>query len=128
MSDSSNTRPELVADTKRTRGPVQDRNRELMMLIKVLVMATVLTVAFGYLSNRSRAQRADDRSRGQNEKEYDQQISDNAQRMMQEGKQIFRYDTFGSEDFWGGKLRLHEAIAGQKLGGVGNGVSPKTAL
>jgi hypothetical protein len=25
----------------------------------------------------------------------------------------------GSEDFWGGKLRLHEAIVGQKLGGVG---------
>ena len=47
---------------------------------------------------------------------------------MEQGKQIFRYDTFGSEDFWGGKLRLHEAIAGQKLGGVGNGVSPKTAL
>src|SRR4029078_1019394 len=63
-----------------------------------------------------------------NEKGYDQQISDNAQRMMDQGKQIFRYDTFGSEDFWGGKLRLHEAIAGAKLGGVGAGVSPKAAL
>ena len=98
------------------------------MLIKVLVLAASLTIAVGYFSNRSRAQQNDDRSRGQNEKEYDQQISDNAQRMMEQGKQIFRYDTFGSEDFWGGKLRLHEAIAGQKLGGVGNGVSPKTAL
>jgi cytochrome c peroxidase len=48
--------------------------------------------------------------------------------MLEEGKRTFRFDTFGSEDFWGGKLRLHEAIAGQKLGGVGPGVSPKTAL
>jgi mono/diheme cytochrome c family protein len=45
-----------------------------------------------------------------------------------EGKQIFRYDTFGSEDFWGGKMRLHEAIAGEKLGGVGSGITPNQAL
>ena len=60
--------------------------------------------------------------------EYPQQIDANASRMIDEGRQIFRFDTFGSEDFWGGKLRLHEAIAGEKLGGVGAGVSPKTAL
>jgi len=59
---------------------------------------------------------------------YDRQIQDNAARMLKEGQQIFRFDTFGSEDFWGGKLRLHEAIAGEKLGGVGKGVSPKAAL
>ncbi|HLA11870.1 MAG TPA: hypothetical protein VJ023_14890 [Pyrinomonadaceae bacterium] len=105
-----------------------DGNGKLMTIIKVLVLVASLTVALGYLSNRSRAQQGDDRIRGQNAKGYDQQISDNAQRMMEQGKQIFRYDTFGSEDFWGGKLRLHEAIAGQRLGGVGNGVSPKTAL
>lgn len=59
---------------------------------------------------------------------YDALIHANANRMVEEGKQIFRFDTFGSEDFWGGKLRLHESIAGQKLGGVGGGVSPKAAL
>ena len=59
---------------------------------------------------------------------FDAAIDQNAARMLKEGRQIFRYDTFGSEDFWGGKLRLHEAIVGQKLGGVGPGVSPKTAL
>jgi hypothetical protein len=59
---------------------------------------------------------------------YDEQIQVNAKRMLEEGKRIFRFDTFGSEDFWGGKLRLHESIAGEKLGGVGSGVSPKTAL
>jgi hypothetical protein len=48
--------------------------------------------------------------------------------LIAEGKQIFRYDTFGDEDFWGGQLRLHEAIEGEQFGGVGPGVSPKTAL
>lgn len=60
--------------------------------------------------------------------DYDAEIQRNAARMMKEGKQIFRFNTFGSEDFWGGKLRLHEALAGEKLGGVGKGVSPKAAL
>lgn len=51
-----------------------------------------------------------------------------ALRMVDEGREIFRYDTFGDEHFWGGELRLHEAIAGEALGGVGPGVSPVTAL
>jgi hypothetical protein len=59
---------------------------------------------------------------------YNEQIQLNAERLFKEGRQVFRYDTFGSEDFWGGKLRLHESIEGEKLGGVGGGVSPKTAL
>jgi len=59
---------------------------------------------------------------------FDEQIQSNARRMLEEGKRTFRFDTFGSEDFWGGKLRLHEALAGEKLGGVGQGVSPRTAL
>ncbi|HEY3311805.1 MAG TPA: hypothetical protein VGK00_09215 [Anaerolineales bacterium] len=45
-----------------------------------------------------------------------------------QGKQIFRYDTFGDQDFWGGALKLHQAIEGVKFGGVGPGVSPATAL
>jgi hypothetical protein len=52
----------------------------------------------------------------------------NADRMLAEGMQIFRHDTFGSEDFWGGKVKLHQSIQGEKFGGVGPGVSPKQAL
>src|SRR3989449_9046174 len=60
--------------------------------------------------------------------ENDRQISAHARRMMNEGRRIFRFDTFGSEAFWGDALQLHKAIAGEKNGGVGGGVSPKTAL
>lgn len=55
-------------------------------------------------------------------------IQDNAQRLLEEGRQIFRYDTFGDEVFWGDTLQLHRAIAGEANGGVGPGVSPTTAL
>jgi hypothetical protein len=58
----------------------------------------------------------------------DQQINNNMQAIFNQGRQIFRYDTFGDEAFWGDTLHLHQAIAGEHLGGVGPGVSPKTAL
>jgi hypothetical protein len=51
-----------------------------------------------------------------------------AARILTRGRQVFRYDTFGDEAFWGGALHLNRAIAGKKNGGVGTGVSPKTAL
>jgi len=58
----------------------------------------------------------------------DHQTDAHARRMIAEGRQIFRFDTFGSEAFFGDALQLHQAIAGEKNGGVGAGVSPKTAL
>jgi hypothetical protein len=60
--------------------------------------------------------------------EFDDKISANAKEMFDRGRTIFRWDTFGSEAFWGGKLQLHRAILGQKLGGVGAGLTPNQAL
>jgi hypothetical protein len=51
-----------------------------------------------------------------------------ARAMLEEGRRTFRKDTFGDEAFWGDTLQLHKAIIGSALGGVGPGVSPKTAL
>jgi cytochrome c5 len=51
-----------------------------------------------------------------------------ADALFRQGRDIFRNDTFGDEAFWGGTLQLHKAIEGEKHGGVGPGVSPKTAL
>lgn len=52
----------------------------------------------------------------------------NAADKADRGRRVFRFDTFGDEAFWGGALKLHQAIEGAKLGGVGPGVSPATAL
>ena len=48
--------------------------------------------------------------------------------LVSDGKEIFRFDTFGDEDFWSGLLHIDKAIAGANHGGFGPGVSPKTAL
>jgi mono/diheme cytochrome c family protein len=83
--------------------------------------ALVLTLAFA--ATGGAGDRKDARKPG-----LEGPIADNAEQMLQEGRNTFRFDTFGDEDFWGGTLRLHQAIAGAALGGVGPGVSPRTAL
>ena len=44
---------------------------------------------------------------------------DNSKQLISQGRQIFRFDTFGDQAFWGGQLQLHQAI---------NTLSPRTAL
>lgn len=51
-----------------------------------------------------------------------------SRQLIDEGRNIFRFDTFGDEAFWGDALQLHRAIAGAQNGGTGPGVSPKAAL
>ena len=55
-------------------------------------------------------------------------VAAHARELLEEGRRVFRFDTFGDEVFWGDTLKLHQAIAGAALGGVGPGVSPATAL
>ena len=52
----------------------------------------------------------------------------NATKMLEEGKQTFRFETFGDESYWTDALQLNKAIAGEKHGGIGAGLSPKAAL
>jgi hypothetical protein len=58
----------------------------------------------------------------------DEMIEKYSREMIDQGRKIFRYETFGSEKFWGDKLQLHRAIAGKQHGGVGNGLTPNMAL
>lgn len=59
---------------------------------------------------------------------FDHVIRKNSHDMLHDGQKTFRFDTFGDEAFWGDTLGLHQAIAGAANGGVGPGVSPRTAL
>src|SRR6266700_3471881 len=98
----------------------------------VFVLLAALLIGLGLLvgSRLRAADQAKAASKRSAEKfsENDRAIGANARKMIEEGRQIFRFDTFGSEAFWGDALGLHKAIAGEKNGGVGPGVSPKTAL
>jgi hypothetical protein len=71
--------------------------------------------------------KADRENRDERLEGNDAAIRDHAAKLVRDGRQIFRFDTFGSEAFWGGALRLHETIAGIANGGTGPGVSPLTA-
>jgi hypothetical protein len=59
---------------------------------------------------------------------FDEKIEENVNKLFEEGRKIFRNDTFGSEAFWGDKLKLHTAILGERQGGVGKGLDAKAAL
>jgi hypothetical protein len=59
---------------------------------------------------------------------WDERVAESAAKQLALGRTTFRHDTFGDEAFWGGALKLNQAIAGETLGGVGPGLSPATAL
>jgi hypothetical protein len=96
--------------------------------VQVSAALMLLTLAIG----RGGSGRADEpKSSPETSKrtsEVEPAISHYSAKMLREGRRTFRYDTFGDEGFWGGALKLHQAIAGEKHGGTGPGVSPKTAL
>jgi hypothetical protein len=93
-----------------------------------VVVGLVLLIGVAAVSYRAVGAQAPAQKKPAAAAGFDAIIHDNSARMMKEGQQVFRFDTFGSEAFWGDALQLHKAIAGEKNGGVGGGVSPKTAL
>lgn len=92
-----------------------------------LVLFTGLAVGFyGLIGARGASAQTEKESRSP--LGFDGVDRHDAERMMKEGQETFRFDTFGDEAFWGDTLKLHQALEGAKLGGVGPGVSPATAL
>src|SRR5262245_24861239 len=101
--------------------------RVLIVAGAILLVSAVAVVQYA-AARASQAQQPVATSGSADHSSFDSVINQNAQRMIEEGRRIFRHDTFGSESFWGDQLKLHQAIVGEKLGGVGPGVSPKMAL
>lgn len=85
--------------------------RRLITLIVTLAVICLVGVAAGQVTGKKSMKQRPPLS------EFDPVISQNAQRMIiEEGRQIFPFDTFGDGAFWSDGLRLHQAIAGAKLG------------
>ncbi len=97
-------------------------NRRHITLIGTLAAICLVGVAAGQVTGE-KSMKQEPQHFG-----FDRVISENTQQMLENGREIFRFDTFGDEAFWGDTLNLHQAIEGAKLGGVSQGVSPKTAL
>lgn len=80
------------------------------LLVSVLAGIPVAAVAFTlFFTNRGVQAQSDSRDPALR----------NGEILIEQGRKIFRYDTFGDQAFWGGTLRLHEAI---------RQVSPRAAL
>jgi mono/diheme cytochrome c family protein len=97
----------------------------------VLGASLALTLgAYGVMAQQagSSGTRAVDSSGAGERLSYDQVVGTNVREMVDSGRKTFRYATFGDEEFWGGMLKLHNAVQGEKFGGVGPGLSPRAAL
>ena len=100
----------------------------VLTLAKIITLLVFVALGLLYITGRAQSDGGGNLSSAQRANGFDSQINGNAQRMFEQGRQIFRFETFGDEAYWSDKLKLHQAIEGAKLGGVGPGVSPKTAL
>src|SRR5687768_12696944 len=100
------------------------KSKNEKVLYGIIILLATIAIWFPILSI-SRAQAIPARPQLGN---FDAEINANANVMLEKGRQIFRFDTFGDEAFWGGTLQLHNAIKGAALGGVGPGVSAAAAL
>src|SRR5438094_2373191 len=106
--------------------------RAAASVVSVSLIALAMLVGFGVGIGEQGSAQADEsrdtEGHGKRLSENDRQIKAHAERTLEGGRNIFRFDTYGSEAFFGDALQLHRAIAGAKNGGLGPGVSPKTAL
>src|SRR6266487_4159947 len=102
------------------------KHKAIQSIVGFLLLGVALLIGFGIDTGEKGSTQA--RAAEDELPPNDRLINANARRTVAEGRQIFRFDTFGSEAFFGDALQLHRAIAGAQNGGVGGGVSPKTAL
>src|SRR5215213_6627569 len=125
--EESSTGGESRVRVSRAGGGAQSRAVKMVKLALVLMTAGLLLFI---LARPGDAHRGGSQDGGQSNQAAGEAplTAEAQQRLVEEGKQIFRFDTFGDEVWWGDTLKLHDAIQGSKFGGVGAGVSPKTAL
>ena len=101
--------------------------KSVLKIVIGLVLLTVLTAGRSHLISTQEAS-AQTQEYAVSPTGFDAVDWNDPERVTKKGQETFRFDTFGDEAFWGDTLKLHQAIAGAKLGGIGPGVSPATAL
>lgn len=101
------------------------KNRFTFFVVSGLVLF-VLSMQLIQCSTQKKTREKQDESG--NPDAWSTSINDNAKDMLEKGKAVFRFETFGDEAFWTDQLQLHKAIADSKHGGMGEGLAPKAAL
>ena len=95
------------------------RNKKKIVVILMMMAACIVFIQCSKTFEKSGEQGAIEEQRAGIEKNKS---------LVAQGKEIFRFDTFGDEDFWSGLLHIDKAILGVNNGGFGPGVSPLAAL
>jgi len=124
MSDPDST-DQAIEDESTETAPRRWSARRLMFVLGVLGFGVVAALAFRSIEGPSPSAAADS---GPSLTKYSHGSDDANEALVKQGKQTFRFDTFGDEPFWSGTLRIDKAIEGAANGGEGPGVSPATAL
>jgi cytochrome c peroxidase len=127
MADPDSTDQPVDELTTTAPAPHRWNTRRLLFVLGILAFGVVAAVAFKSFGGGTPAAAAPGPAHARHGHGGDDASDVNA-RMIKEGKQTFRFDTFGDEPFWSGTLQLDKAIEGAANGGEGPGVSPATAL
>ena len=101
--------------------------KKIYPLVILLCVTIVTSIVFTQCESPKEEKRENPDDSGDPDT-WNKSINDNASEMMEKGKAVFRFETFGDEAFWTDKLQLNKAIAGEGAGGIGAGLSPKAAL
>ncbi|TAL49963.1 MAG: hypothetical protein EPN92_02290 [Chitinophagaceae bacterium] len=97
------------------------------MLYKKETLVILLLTAIIAISQCTKPVKTENNS-GETSLNQQTNMNEGKQSVIEQGKETFRFDAFGDEDFWSGLLHIDKAIAGSANGGYGTGVSPSTAL
>jgi hypothetical protein len=99
--------------------------RKIMLLALPLIIVMPLLLVTQCSTKKSLRAESDESG---NVNSWDASINSNSNEMIDKGRAVFRFETFGDEAFWTDKLNLHKVIADKSAGGTGDGLSPKAAL
>ena len=109
------------------RATNRSTGREGLLAVSTLAIATGLLFVLA-LNTPIAAAENETADEKQHFTGFDREILVDSDRSFLAGRRIFRHDTFGDEAFWGDSLKLHQAVQGERFGGVGGGLTPHMAL
>ena len=84
-------------------------------------MITFLFLGLVIYSVKGTTKSLTEAAEGKGPSQFDGLIRENAQQMIEEGRRIFRFDTFGDEAFWGDTLNFIRQSRAPSLEAWGRG-------
>jgi hypothetical protein len=100
--------------------------KSFFVILSLLAFTTVSTVFVQCKTTRADTRNEPDISGDPDD--FNDAIEKNSRNLFEKGKAVFRFETFGDEVFWTDALQLQKAIADDKHGGTGKGITPQQAL